>query len=120
MDLTVDVPALTPDTLDATASGEPSSAVRARVVAARERQRDRYGPAGPRANAALSPALLARHARPDATGLKLLSTAVKRLNLSARGYDRVKKVARTIADLAGSDIVCADHVAEALQFRMIA
>jgi magnesium chelatase family protein len=87
-------------------------------VAARQRQRDRYGPDGPRANAAISPSLLARHVRPDAAGLKLLATAVQRLGLSARGYDRVRKVARTIADLAGDESVSADHVAEALQFRM--
>jgi magnesium chelatase family protein len=117
MDLTVEVPAVSPDMLDATAMGEPSSAVRARVVAARERQRDRCGPHGPYANAAMSPSLVMRHARPDAEGRKLLSVAVQRFALSARGYDRVKKVARTIADLAGDESVSADHVGEALQFR---
>jgi magnesium chelatase family protein len=120
MDLTVEVPAVSPDMLDATAMGEPSSVVRARVVAARERQRDRCGPNGPYANAAMSPSLVMRHARPDAEGRKLLSVAVQRFALSARGYDRVKKVARTIADLAGDESVSADHVGEALQFRMIA
>jgi magnesium chelatase family protein len=118
MDLTVEVPALSPDSLDTAAQGERSTTVRARVIAARERQTARYGSDGPRANAALSPSLLARHARPDAAGLKLLTTAVQRLGLSARAYDRVKKVARTIADLAGDESVTAEHVAEALQFRM--
>jgi magnesium chelatase family protein len=117
MDLNVEVPALSPDSLDMAAHGEPSIAVRARVMAARARQRERYGRDGPRANAALSPSLLARHARPDPAGLKMLAAAVQRLGLSARGYDRVRKVARTIADLAGDEIVSADHVAEALQFR---
>jgi magnesium chelatase family protein len=117
MDLMVDVPALPPDALDSTAAGESSREVRARVVLARTRQRARYGAEGPTTNAALSPSLLARHARPDRNGMALLAAAVQRLGLSARGYDRVKKVARTIADLAGVDLVSGDHVAEALQFR---
>jgi magnesium chelatase family protein len=59
------------------------------------------------------------HAQPNPAGLRVLSKAVSRLGLSARGYDRIRKVARTIADLAGRDDIGADEVAEALQFRMI-
>ena len=54
----------------------------------------------------------------DDAGARLLATAAARMALSARGYDRVRKVARTIADLAGADVIDAEHVAEALQFRM--
>jgi magnesium chelatase family protein len=116
-DLTVDVPAVPPDVLGEAAAGEPSAAVRARVVDARLRQQARYEGTGVRANARLSPALMARHCRLDRASQRLLATAVQKLALSARGYDRIRKVARTIADLAGADEIGADHVAEALQFR---
>jgi magnesium chelatase family protein len=118
LDLTVEVPAVPPDVLGAGASGECSALVRTRVVAARERQRERSAFQGVRTNAALTPQLMARYCRLDSAGLRLLAVAVQRLGLTARGYDRVRKVARTIADLAGSDEICDDHLAEALQFRM--
>jgi magnesium chelatase family protein len=60
---------------------------------------------------------MARDCRLDAAGLRLLSGAVERLGLTARGFDRIRKVARTIADLAGEESIGADHIAEALQFR---
>jgi magnesium chelatase family protein len=119
LDMTVDVPALPPDALQDTASGESSAAVRARVVAARERQRLRYGGTTVRTNAELTSALMSVHAAVDADGRRLLTAAMKRLSLSARGYDRVRKVARTIADLASATSIEADHLAEALQFRML-
>ncbi len=119
LDLTVDVPALPPELLDAVPTGETSAIVRCRVVEARERQRVRYEAAGVRTNAALPPALLARHAALDAGAARVLKIAAQKMSLSARGYDRVRKVARTIADLAGEESVGADAVAEALQFRMI-
>ena len=116
-DLMVDVPAVPPDVLGDAAPGEPSAAVRARVVDARGRQQRRYSGTGVRANATLSPALLTRHCQLDRAGMRLLSAAVQKLALSARGYDRIRKVARTIADLSGSEAIEADHIAEALQFR---
>ena len=119
LDLTVDVPALPPDALGATSAGESSSAVRARVVGARARQRERYALDRIQTNAALTPALMAAHCELDRVGLRLLGTAVRKLALTARGYDRVRKVARTIADLAGAEAISADHLAEALQFRML-
>jgi magnesium chelatase family protein len=118
LDLTVEVPALPPSALGAASSGESSAAVRARVVAARDRQRERYGAAGIRTNSELTPRLTALHCRLDARGTRLLNAASTRMALSARGYDRVRKVARTVADLAASDTIAADHLAEALQFRM--
>ena len=119
LDMTVEVPALPPDALQDVAPGESSAAVRARVVAARERQRLRCGGSTVRTNAELTPALMSVHAAIDAGGRRLLTTAMKQLSLSARGYDRVRKVARTIADLASAESIDADHLAEALQFRMM-
>jgi magnesium chelatase family protein len=120
LDITVEVPALPPEALQGASRGEPSAAVRARVVAARERQRTRYADGSIRTNAELTPAWLARYGSVDGRGRRVLSMAMRRLALSARGYDRVRKVARTIADLANADHIAADHVAEALQFRMAA
>jgi len=117
LDLAVEVPAVPPDVLGSGGEGEPSAAVRARVTAARARQYQRYAGAGVTTNAALTPALMARYCRLDKAGLKLLSAAVDRLGLTARGYDRVRKVARTIADLADEEAIGADHIAEALHFR---
>jgi magnesium chelatase family protein len=92
--------------------------VRARVVSARSRQHERYAVQGLRTNAELTPALMARHCAVDPAGIRLLEAAARRLTLSARGYDRIQKVARTIADLNGAESISGDHIAEALQFRM--
>ncbi len=118
LDLTVEVPAVPPDLLGMGTLGEPSAAVRARVVAARERQRTRYASHGSATNAELTASLMARYCRLDRVGLGKLSAAVHHLGLTARGYERVRKVARTVADLEGADELSADHIAEALQFRM--
>jgi magnesium chelatase family protein len=117
LDLTVEVPALPPSAL-ATGTGEPSTSVRERVMLARERQRDRHLAGGIRTNAELTPALMAQYCPLDSRAVRLLDAAVARMSLSARAYDRVRKVARTIADLEGAADIDADHVAEALQFRM--
>ena len=120
LDLTVDVPALPPEALGSGSDGEASACVRARVVAARERQRMRYGDDPLLTNAALTPSLMSKHCALDGRGARVLVAAVRQMSLSARAYDRVRKVARTIADLAGDERVAADHIAEALQFRMSA
>jgi magnesium chelatase family protein len=119
LDLTVEVPALPPEALGSVEPGESSAAVRARVAVARDRQSARYEADRMRTNAELTARLMATYAQPNPAGLRVLSKAISRLGLSARGYDRIRKVARTIADLAGHDDVGADEVAEALQFRMI-
>jgi magnesium chelatase family protein len=119
LDLTVDVPALPADLLGTAMAGESSDAVRARVVQARQRQRERYADAGVRTNAELTPSLMALHCTLAPAAARLLAAAVTRMALSARGYDRVRKVARTVADLAGGESIGADAIAEALQFRMV-
>lgn len=118
MDLSIEVPALPPDVLAAGSPGESSAVVRARVVSARDRQRERYSRDGFHTNAELTPALTSRHCGLDPAGARFLAAAAAKMVLSARGYDRVRKVARTIADLAGAQDLDAEHIAEALQFRM--
>ncbi len=96
---------------------EPSSAVRLRVLAARERMRRRLGAPGGRVNADLSVAEVKRHCGVEAETEVLLADAVRARRLSARGYHRVLRVARTAADLAGSERVRAEDVALALLLR---
>ena len=117
IDLSVEVPALLPDVLEGGQPGEPSADVRHRVIAARDRQTARYVDDAVGINAELTPQLLARYCVLDHSARRLMSAAVQRLKLTARAYDRVRRVARTIADLAGRDHVLAEDVAEALQFR---
>jgi magnesium chelatase family protein len=94
-------------------TGEPSAAIRARVEAARVRQMLRQG----KPNSALGTQEIDEHCRLDATGEGLLKQAISRLNLSARAYHRVLKLARSVADLAGSDAIATAHLAEAIQYR---
>jgi magnesium chelatase family protein len=118
LDLTVEVSAMPPELLGGTAAGEPSLEVRGRVQRAREMQRNRRVTHGVLTNSQLCSSSLAAACPLDAAATRVLTLAARRLGLSARGYDRVRKVARTIADLAGADSVSADDVAEALQFRL--
>ena len=118
IDLQVEVPPVAWEDLDGGAAGEPSAEVRARVCSARRRQARRMGEVGVhRPNARLAPAEVDRWCTPDERGRRLLREAVDRLGLSARAYGRVRKVARTIADLVGAGDIHGDHVHEALSFR---
>jgi magnesium chelatase family protein len=108
------------DTLTAIATphpAEPSAAVRARVLAARQRQQARLAGMGLLCNAEMGPAEVHRYCQTDGAAEGLLRAAMQRLHLSARGYHRVLKLARTIADLAAAEVIGAAHVAEALQYR---
>jgi magnesium chelatase family protein len=119
IDLIVDVPALPVSAIADGEPGESSAVVRERVLAARTVQQQRYGQAGARTNADLRGAATVAICRPDADGRTVLSRAAARMGLTARGYDRVLKVARKVADLAGATAIDADHVAEALQYRLV-
>jgi magnesium chelatase family protein len=121
IDLHVNVPPVEVQSLRGRDRGESSEAVRQRVTCARERQtaRRRAGCVIARTNAQLSSRELDTVAVPDAAGIKLLVSAVDKLGLSARAYTKILRVARTIADLEGSDAVCATHVAEAIQGRVL-
>jgi magnesium chelatase family protein len=120
IDLNLDVPAVTAADLMLPPPAEGSREVAARVLAARRLQAERYrdlGLSGPRTNAEAGPSLIEEIARPEGAGLKLLREASEAMRLSARGYHRVLKVARTIADLDGSRNVARLHLAEALSYR---
>lgn len=100
-------------------SGESSEIIRERVVKAREIQRLRFEEAGIHCNAQMNTRLLHLYCMPDRTGEVLLKNAMERLGLSARAYDRILKVARTIADLDGSENINPDHLGEAIQYRSL-
>ncbi|MEY8829194.1 YifB family Mg chelatase-like AAA ATPase [Sedimentitalea sp. XS_ASV28] len=118
-DLRLEVPPVAFTDLDLPASGDSSQDVARRVAAARQVQAERYGDAtGPRQNADVEGAQLEEIATPDEDGRTILARAAERFGLSARGYHRVLRVSRTIADLDNSDTVRKPHVAEALSFRI--
>ena len=98
--------------------GEPSSAIRERVIAARKIQEERFKPfKAIHCNAQMTERMLHEFAEPDAASLDMLRVAMEKLKLSARAYSRILKVARTIADLAGSEKVQSMHIAEAIGYR---
>jgi magnesium chelatase family protein len=120
IDLHVEVTPVAFTELSSLASGEPSVRIRERVMRARELQAERFREdAGIYANAQMGHRRLRDVCPLDESGTRLLKTAMERLNLSARAYDRILKVSRTIADLAESAVIRPEHVAEAIQFRSL-
>lgn len=98
--------------------GEPSEPIRMRVIAARRIQEERYKDyKGIHCNAQMTERMMHRFAEPDEESLALLRLGMERLKLSARAYNRILKVARTIADLEGSEKVRSNHIAEAIGYR---
>jgi len=119
LDIHIQVPRVPYEKLTNTQSGEPSSAIRTRVEAARERQRLRFGQTKLTCNADMGPRQVNQFCTLDAEGNALANAAMSQMGLSARGYHRILKLARTIADLAHSEHIRPSHLAEALQYRQI-
>ena len=118
IDIHVEMPRVEYEKLSDARYGESSEKVRERVEAARERQRQRFGSIdGITANADMRPAEVRKFCGLDEPCQALMKTAMAQLQLSARGYHRVLKLARTIADLARSEGIQPSHLAEALQYR---
>lgn len=115
IDIHVEVPAVKYKEMAGEATGESSEKVRERVEAARAVQRDRFG----HANARMTPKEMKQHCRLDDVSQELLKMAMTELNLSARAYDRILKVSRTIADLDGSANIQSQHISEAIQYRSL-
>jgi len=120
IDLHIEVPPVKFREITSERTGETSAQIRERVVAARRRQHERFRDR-PRitCNARMGSRELKQYCKLDEATLELLKFAMADLNLSARAYDRILKVARTIADLAGTEKIASDHVSEAIQYRSL-
>ena len=119
IDLQIEVPPVAYRDLATEGHDEPSAAIRARVEEARARQRRRFSDSSTHCNGQMAVQELKAACRLDEPSQALLEAAVTRLGLSARAYDRILKVSRTIADLAGAEDIGAEHIAEAIQYRSL-
>lgn len=118
MDLHIEVPVVPFNQLSQMQQGEPSEVIRARVIAARKRQEERFKAfKGVYCNAQMSERMIHQFCEPDETSLNMLRMAMEKLHLSARAYNRILKVARTIADIEGTERVQSHHIAEAIGYR---
>lgn len=118
IDLQIEITPLSFDELSRTAPGESSAAIRERVVRARQIQEERYkGQQGIHCNAQMTSALMRQYATPAPQDMAMLRDVINRLQLSARAYDRILRVARTIADLEGTADIQTHHLAEAVSYR---
>ncbi len=118
IDLQIEITPLSFEEMSRTAPGETSATIRERVIKARKIQEERFSnETGIHCNAQMNSRLMRQYAQPDETGMALLREAMNRLQLSARAYDRILRVSRTIADLAGSEHIQPDHLAEAIGYR---
>ena len=119
IDLHIEAPALTMTDLRSTTPGEASAPLRHRIQAARTWQLQRFAGTRITSNARMTHAQIRRHCGIDSTLGDLLQHAMEQLSLSARAYDRILKVSRTIADLAGSERIQQSHLLEAIQYRSL-
>jgi magnesium chelatase family protein len=118
IDLHIEVPAVPYQELSKTTDGTNSASMREQVLAARKVQEQRFGRGGT-VNARMNSRQIRKYCEPDAAGRELLATAMEDLGLSARAHDRILRVARTIADLEGSEHVTGDHLSESIGYRTL-
>lgn len=120
IDIQIDIVPVPFNAISNSQPGEPSEAIRERVIKARQIQEQRFkNVKGVHCNAQMTERMIHEYAEPDEEGVQMLRIAMERLSLSARAYNRILKVARTIADLAGSEKVLVDHVSEAINYRQL-
>lgn len=118
IDLQIEIAPLTFDEMSQTTASEPSAIIRERVVKARQRQEERFKDHPlVHSNAQMTSALIREYCQLDDRSLSVLRNAMSKLDLSARAYDRILKVARTIADYEGLDQITSTHIAEAISYR---
>jgi magnesium chelatase family protein len=117
IDIHVEVPRVPFEKLSSQRTGEPSATVRARVEAARTIQRNRFESTNLQTNSDMGPAEIRQFCPLDETSTNLIKAAMQQMQLSARAYHRILKLARTITDLAGSEQIQTPHIAEAIQYR---
>lgn len=119
IDIHIDVPAVKFKELASETPSESSAEIRERVVRARQVQQQRFAGEKIFSNAQMSPRLIRKHCAIDSSSKALLENAITRLGLSARAYDRILKVSRTLADLEGREPIESAHVGEAIQYRTL-
>ena len=119
IDIHIDVPPLKHRELGGEPSGESSAVIRERVQRARQIQQERFRRSKAYCNAQMSTRQIRKHCQVEGEAKSLLELAMERLGLSARAYDRILKVARTVADLEGAEGIQASHIAEAIQYRSL-
>jgi magnesium chelatase family protein len=119
IDIHIEVPAIKFNEISSDKPAEPSAAIRERVTKARAIQYSRFEQDGIYANAHMKPRHIRKYCKIDADSLRLMETAMNRLGLSARAYNRILKVARTIADIEGSGKIATEHISEAIQYRSL-
>jgi magnesium chelatase family protein len=119
IDIHIEVPAIKFNEISSDKPAEPSAAIRERVTGARAIQYARFLQDGIYANAHMKPRHIRKYCRIDEDSLRLMETAMNRLGLSARAYNRILKVARTIADIEGSEKIATEHISEAIQYRSL-
>jgi magnesium chelatase family protein len=119
IDIHIEIPAIKYKELTDSKEAESSAAIKARVEKARAMQRERFKPEGIFCNAKMNTRLIKKHCALEEEAKELLKLAMAELGLSARAYDKILKVSRTIADLTGSEVIKPEHVSEAVQYRSL-
>jgi len=119
IDIHIEVPAVKYRELADRGESESSAEIAARVARSREVQKERFQGSRVRCNAQMSARMIRKFCEPDPAGSRMLEVVTDRLGLSARSYTRILKVARTIADLAGSETIAEQHISEAIQYRSL-